>query len=180
MSIYSNTQKMEPPRQGWITDEHGNVYATARPDDVQEAQDLARTSPAKCGQLYDAVCENDFQKVKEILCWEEKSEEKVEFRKWYVNEKSWNDWRALHAAADEGNVEMAQFLLDCGSEINALSDVKYTALHLAASGGHAELTKLLLEKGADIKILTEAGLKGTALHHAAGKGHYECVRILAR
>ena len=121
---------MEPPRQGWITTEDGKVYATTRPDDIEEAQSLARTSPAKCGQLYDAVCENDFQKVKEILCWEDKSKEKVEFRKWYVNEKSWNDWRPLHAAAEAGLTEMAEFMVQCGADVNTLSNVKFTPLHL--------------------------------------------------
>jgi len=173
---FQEHKKMEPPRQGWITDEHGNVYATARPDDVQEAQDLARTSPAKCGQLYDAVCENDFQKVKEILCWDEKSEEKVEFRKWYVNEKSWNDWRPLHAAAEAGLTEMAEFMIECGADVNSLSNVKFTPLHLAASGGHEKILKLLLENRADPRIQAEAGIKGTALHYAAGKGRSECVR----
>ena len=97
---------------------------------IEEAQACARKSPVAGGQLFDAVCENDFEKVKEILCYDDKSAEKVEYRRWYVNEKSWNHWRALHAAAEAGHTEMAQFLLECGSEINALSNVKYTALHL--------------------------------------------------
>jgi hypothetical protein len=121
---------MEPPRQGWIITEDGKVCATSLPEEIEHAQNMARTSPAKCGELYDAVCENEFEKVKEILCWEDKSVEKVEFRKWYVNEKSWNDWRPLHAAAEAGLTEMAELMVQCGADVNSLSNVKFTALHL--------------------------------------------------
>ena len=117
-------------RPPYIRGDDGVFYSTRRRVSLEAIEKERRKSPVKCGSLFDAVSDNDLEKVKEILCYDDKSPEKVEFRKWYVNEKSWNDWRALHAAADEGNVEMAQFLLDCGSEINALSDVKYTALHL--------------------------------------------------
>ena len=40
------------------------------------------------------------------------------------------DWRTLHAAAEAGYIEMVQFLLDCGSEINALTTAKQSALTL--------------------------------------------------
>ena len=37
----------------------------------------AKTEADTCGQLYDAVYDGDFEKVKEILCWDDKSKEKV-------------------------------------------------------------------------------------------------------
>ena len=129
MSEFQEVQKMEGPRQGWVTVD-GRVYGTADPEMLQSAKDNARSEAFKCGQLYDAVSENDSEKVKEILCWEDKSTEKEEFRKWYVNEKSWNDWRCLHASAEAGFFELTQMLIECGAEINALNNVKYTALHL--------------------------------------------------
>ena len=129
MSEFQEYQKMEGPRQGWVNVD-GKVYGTADPEMLQSAKDNARTEVAECGQLYDAVSENDIQKVKEILFWEDKSTEKEEFRKWYVNEKSWNDWRCLHASAEAGFFEITQMLIECGAEINALNNVKYTALHL--------------------------------------------------
>ena len=136
----------------------------------------AKEEADECGQLYDAVFDDDFEKVKEILCWEDKSEEKIEFRKWYVNEKSWHRWRPLHAAAQAGYTEMAKLMVECGAEINALTDVNNTALQLAAGDGHTEIVKMLIGLGANVMIPTEAGLNGTALHYAAGKGHLECVR----
>ena len=100
----------------------GFVFCSARAGAKEEADE--------CGQLYDAVFDNDFEKVKEILCWEDKSQEKIEYRKWYVNEKSWHKWRPLHAAAQAGYTDMAKFLVECGAEIDALTNVNNTALQL--------------------------------------------------
>lgn len=101
------------------------------PQDNEEALDLVRRENfAKAGELFDAAGENNFENVKHLLCYNDKSAEKIEFRKWYVNEKSWNDWIALHAAAEAGHTSIAQLLIECGSEINALSEVQYTPLHL--------------------------------------------------
>lgn len=177
MSEFHEYQEMETPREGWVLVD-GKVYGTADPEMLQSAKDHARTEAFKCGQLYDAVSENNMEDVKKILCWDDKSSEKIEFRKWYVNEKSWNDWRCLHASSEAGFLEITQMLVECGAEINALNNVKYTALHLAASKGRSKIVKLLLEHGANVSLHTEAGLNGTALHFAAGNGHYDCVREL--
>lgn len=139
---------------------------------------IRRENSKKARELLDAAGENNIEKVKELLCYEDKSSEKINFRKHYVNEKSLNDWIALHAAAEAGLTDIAQLLIDCGSKIDALSEVLYTPLHLAASGGYVKLVELLLTNGADTQIVTEAGLNGTALHYAAGKGHYEVIRLL--
>ena len=125
-----------PKGETFLQGNDGVWYSRGRPEDREEALECARTEPADCGQLYDAVSDNDFDKVKEILCVEDKSPEKVEYRKWYVNEKSWMDWRTLHAAAEAGYIEMVQFLLDCGSEINALTSVKQSALTLGIILAH--------------------------------------------
>jgi len=165
-------------KAGWVTGEDGKVYAVQDPEMLESARAGAKEEADECGQLYDAVFDNDFEKVKEILCWEDKSQEKIEFRKWYVNEKSWHKWRPLHAAAQAGYTDMAKFLVECGAEIDALTNVNNTALQLATAGGHTEILKMLIGVGANVMISTEAGLNGTALHYAAGKGHLECVRIL--
>ena len=96
-----------------------------------ETKDRVRRENFKrAGVLLEAVRENDIETVKKLLCYEDKSEEKVKFRKWYVNEKAWNDWIALHAAVEQGSIPMTKLLLECGSETNAISDVLYTPLHL--------------------------------------------------
>lgn len=167
------------PRQGWITGEDGKVYSTARSEDIESAQAMAKDEPDKCGELYDAVYDNDFEKVQDILRLDDKSPETIRYRKWCVNEKSWHDWRPLHAAAEAGYENMAKFLIECGAEIDALTNVKNTALQLAASGGHDKIVKMLLENSANTMVSTESGLSGTSLHYAAAKGHLTCVRLLA-
>jgi len=175
-------EQKEEPRKGHTTedDEDGTrrIYAVAE-DWLKESADFgAKTEADTCGQLYDAVYDGEFEKVKEILCWDDKSKEKVEYRKWYVNEKSWLDWRPLHAAAEAGYLELSKFLLECGAVIDLQTVSKETALILATDRGHTEIVKLLLENGANFMISTEAGLHGTALHSAAAKGRLECVRLL--
>ena len=106
----------------------------------EETRDLIRRENfKKAGVLLEAVRGNDIEAVKKLLCYDDKSDEKAKFRKWYVNERSWNDWIALHAAAEQGSVAMTQLLIECGSEINASSDVLYTPLHL----GKLRLIKVL-------------------------------------
>ena len=56
----------------------------------------------------------------------------------------------LHAAADEGALEAALWLLEVGAEVNA-SDVEFGSrpLHLAAFRCHGDLVQVLLDAGAD-------------------------------
>ena len=56
----------------------------------------------------------------------------------------------LHAAADEGALEAALWLLEVGAEVNAL-DVEFASrpLHLAAFRCHGELVQVLLDAQAD-------------------------------
>ena len=54
---------------------------------------MAKLEPDNCGLFYDSVYENDLEKVTEILCWEDKSAEKCQYRKWQVNQKSGQAWR---------------------------------------------------------------------------------------
>jgi len=70
-------EQKEEPRKGYITadddDETRRIYAVAE-DFMKEIADFgAKTEADTCGQLYDAVYDNEFEKVKEILCWGDKS-----------------------------------------------------------------------------------------------------------
>jgi ankyrin repeat protein len=57
---------------------------------------------------------------------------------------------ALIKAADKGDPEIVEALLDSGADINARDEQNQTTLHKAASRGHTPIVKLLLERGADV------------------------------
>lgn len=107
---------------------------------------------------------------------------------------------ALMVSAENGQLEFARFLLNQGSNVNAMTTPrkrtvhraddpdkkimktsfsgKKTALMYSAANGHVELMTLLLERGAEIdakKILGQ-----TALNHAIRAGQTEAVRVLLK
>lgn len=82
------------------------------------------------GSLFDAVIEEDVKKVRTLLEMDDVSQEKKDYRKWLVNEKSWSDWRVLHQAAESGHYELAKLILEVGGDVDTLTDTNYTPLHL--------------------------------------------------
>jgi ankyrin repeat protein len=113
---------------------------------------------------------------------------------------------ALHFAAEDGSVEIAEILLDNGGDVNAANrnggtplmwarsarvasllldrgaDARAktsngtTALMMAAQEGKADVARVLSERGADVNAKTANG--STALMVAAGKGNVEIVKVL--
>ena len=80
---------------------------------------------------------------------------------------------ALHLAAQEGNLEIAELLLAAGAKVGAKTQIgEYTPLHLASEGAHAYVVRALLEAGADpAAVTTTTGV--TPLHLAAKTVHGE-------
>ena len=74
---------------------------------------------------------------------------------------------ALHLAAQEGNLEIAEVLLGGGAMVEAQTRIGgYTPLHLASGGAHTSLVGALLEAGANAgAVTTTTGV--TPLHLAA-------------
>ena len=95
-----------------------------------------------CGTFFDAVSDQNMERVRELLRLDDTSEEAKSHRKWLVNEKTWADWRALHAAAESGNLSMVKLMVECGAGIDDVTSSDYTALHLAASMGYTGLATL--------------------------------------
>lgn len=87
--------------------------------------------------------------------------------------------RPLHAAAENGNVEMTGILLDRGFDVNARDNWGETPLHNAISRDYLDIAKMLIEKGADINaVSTVKDTTGkTPLHYARSD---KAVRILVR
>ncbi|KAK2053342.1 ankyrin, partial [Colletotrichum caudatum] len=92
---------------------------------------------------------------------------------------------ALHYAAREGIVKMAQFLIGHQAEndmraanINLQNEFGETALHLAVRSGEVEMVHLLLRHGANTSIQNERG--DAAIHVALGELGCPTVQLLLK
>ncbi|KAL8712546.1 MAG: hypothetical protein Q9225_006922 [Loekoesia sp. 1 TL-2023] len=79
----------------------------------------------------------------------------------------------LHMAASQGDIVVAQMLLDYGAEIDTPGR---TVLHTAALFGHVQLVDLFLDRGAAIDAQSRDG--STSLHLAVEESKVESVKLL--
>lgn len=142
--------------------------------------------------LHKAAHKGDIEACKAILAASATSDEPIN-----VNDPGASDRRALHRAAGAGHLELCQYFLDIGAEVDAVSGWLLlwvctrnlfvfilfqqdksgrTALHWAAISGHSEIVKLLVAKGAN--ILATTNLKTNALHLAVEANRVDTVRVL--
>jgi len=75
-----------------------------------------------------------------------------------------------------GDLEIGQRLLECGADVNAQDDTRWTPLYLAAGNGRLDFAQMLLEHGAAINVPDMEG--ETPLHNASRRGHVDVVRLL--
>lgn len=82
-----------------------------------------------------------------------------------LNERagSFQELTPLYIAAREGHLEVAEFLLKCGVDLEARCGEGKTALLMAAHYERVALIDLLLKKGADVGAIDNEGYN--ALHH---------------
>jgi len=116
--------------------------------------------------IFHAVKANDLAKVKAL----------VEKDASLMNLKDEAGNAPLHHAAIVGSVEMAEFLLLKGTDINAPNTRLNTPLHEALNAQKTEMAKFLIEKGADIH--KENLEKQTPLNRAANRSLIEIGKIL--
>ena len=83
---------------------------------------------------------------------------------------------ALYYASFGGLVNVVQYLLSRGADVNAQGRNYGNALSAASNAGHTPIVQLLLEKGADVKAKDEYG--ETPLWRAAAYGHEAVVQLL--
>ena len=116
-----------------------------------------------------------------------------------IRGKNCNGFRVLHAAVFQprsfedkllehdkarpkpekefaSHIEIIEFLLSHGIDINAREERGLTALHLAAMRDDAVILRVLIERGAEIDSQTKTG--ETALHFAAMFGRFTTVQVL--
>jgi hypothetical protein len=80
-----------------------------------------------------------------------------------VRDKAHDGLSPLHAAVENGNIEIIQFLLDSGAKTNIRDFQKRTPLMMMDSDATAEIFDLLIRYGAKVQLVD--GEKNTVLHH---------------
>ncbi len=81
----------------------------------------------------------------------------------------------LMLAAELGSLDMVNFLIDRGAEIDGTDDIGHTALMKAAEGGHVEIVSRLLDHGAEVNGGWPCV---TALAEAEAGGHHGVATLL--
>jgi ankyrin repeat protein len=95
--------------------------------------------------------------------------------------RGWNERSPLHSAAERGDSEIVQVLIDWKLDINAKCNLDQTPLHLALQDrgfNYFETIQLLLEYGADPNARKYDGT--TPLHLASSLGTVEDLRLLLK
>jgi uncharacterized protein len=94
-----------------------------------------------------------------------------------VNAAQGDGMTALHWAAMNGDVELAQMLIVAGANIKATTRLgSYTPLYLASQQGHGNVVRALITAGGDVKAPTPNGT--TPLMVAAASGEVDAVKAL--
>ena len=75
-----------------------------------------------------------------------------------VNDKDHDGGSPLIYASGEGHIELSEFLIAKGADLNAKAGYPETSpLHGAASENHKEIAALLIIKGADVNLKNDEG-----------------------
>ena len=82
-------------------------------------------------------------------------------------------WILSPNPSKEGNIDLTEFLIENGADINAKMAHGFTPLLYASKNGHHSTIELLVVNGADVDIKDKAGL--TPLMHLARNGYIDMV-----
>ncbi len=94
-----------------------------------------------------------------------------------VNAARGDGMTALHWAAETGNPEIAEILVNAGAILEVTTRLgAYTPLHVAGRRGAAGVVRVLLDAGADARAVAATG--STPLHLISGAGSAEGARHL--
>ena len=75
-----------------------------------------------------------------------------------VNDKDDNGWSPLLFASGEGHIELSEFVIAKGADLNVKAGhPEMSPLHAAAGENHKEITALLIIKGADVNLKNDDG-----------------------
>jgi len=128
---------------------------------------LFSVSPVTAGQIHDAAKNGDLEHVQTL----------VEDNNELLNEQDDQGKTSLNHAIATGHIDVAEFLIERGADVNLPDNENESPLHTAAALGDTGITRLLLEKGAT--SINVGGIRQmTPLHWACHKGHPDIVKIL--
>ena len=96
----------------------------------------------------------------------------------HIQAKDNNRWTPLHAAADNGNMEIAELLLQHGADVHAKTNIDSKFLHRAARDGKTEVDKKVLLYTVFSGIHARGEDDWTPLHLAASNGKTEVANLL--
>ncbi|KFD65448.1 hypothetical protein M514_03836 [Trichuris suis] len=82
----------------------------------------------------------------------------------------------LMVAAQKGYLDIAEYLIQLGADVNKRDHLKRSAIVHSALNGTAHVMSLLLRCGADGGLADSSG--NTAVHYAAAYGWYHCLQLL--
>ena len=82
----------------------------------------------------------------------------------------------LHRVSLSGRLDMVKFLVQKGSDVNAVNNDGETALHYASFHNRLDVAKFLVEAGADVNAVNSDG--ETALHYACLENNIEIAKFL--
>ncbi|MDE1151057.1 MAG: ankyrin repeat domain-containing protein [Micavibrio sp.] len=84
----------------------------------------------------------------------------------------------LAVAVAAGNLDMVNFLIESGADINGFNDHYDVPLLIALQGKHIDVAKRLIDAGADVNIPNDAGV--TPFIAAAHDGNKDLVKLMLR
>ena len=78
-------------------------------------------------------------------------------------------WAPIHYAVTNGHLEITQFLMANGAQVNALSPSETTPLMMSIGSGNEQLIKYLLDNGADLRMRNHEGYTAIDVAQLFGK-----------
>lgn len=85
---------------------------------------------------------------------------------------------ALHAAAQNGHIEVVRKLMEYKANIEAVTNEGHTALFAAAHKGYANIVRVFLDYKSNPNKVSSNGYK--PIHSASHQGHVEVVKLLCK
>uniref|UniRef100_A0A915Q0P6 Acyl-CoA-binding domain-containing protein 6 n=1 Tax=Setaria digitata TaxID=48799 RepID=A0A915Q0P6_9BILA len=127
---------------GWDASQSYRIRYGIRPSTMVDAESTETESSCMSMEQIEwfaALDEGNVEKLKDLLA----------ANLGLLEEKDENQLTALHWASDRGKLELVDFLVNAGADVNIQDYSGQTPLHYAVSCSHRSVVDFLLKKGAD-------------------------------